>query len=240
MLFYRTFISIFLTFFAIAASAQQSSLSEQAKTNKRLLPKYGNQPKTSQELEADKSFIESTLASPEFKGDRRMASNYFIGRGFDYIYKRDAKTAMYRFNQAYLLDSTNTDIYWGYGAFYMTDNNLTAARQQYEAGLKRAPNSSHLLTDYATTYLAEYQRLTSEGKTQEAASAMKSAIINLEKSYAADSKDQNTLFKLSVCHFLKGDCSSARKYYDTCKTLGGKPITQEFTDALQLQCPQNK
>ena len=27
---------------------------------------------------------------------------------------------MYRFNQAYLLDSTNTDIYWGFGGVYMT------------------------------------------------------------------------------------------------------------------------
>ena len=64
------------------------------------------------------------MSQEQFKDDKTAASDYLIKLGFNYMYKRDLKTAMYRFNQAYLLDSTNSDIYWGYGAIYMTLGNF--------------------------------------------------------------------------------------------------------------------
>src|SRR5437899_1211183 len=76
---------------------------EQAKSNIRLLPKYGHAIKTAGQKNADKEFIESTLKQFPTPG---KASEHLIELGFKYLYK-DIKTAMYRFNQAYLLDSTN-------------------------------------------------------------------------------------------------------------------------------------
>ncbi len=63
---------------------------------------------------------------------------------------------MYRFNQSYLLDSTSTDIYWGYGAVYMTLQNYEKAREQYLEGLTINPRNVHLLTDYATYFRIRY------------------------------------------------------------------------------------
>ena len=89
---------------------------KKAKTNIRLLPKYGHIIKTEGQKAADKEFIEATLKQYP---TNRKASDHLIELGFKYLC-HDIKTAMYRFNQAYLLDSTNTDIYWGYRGVYMT------------------------------------------------------------------------------------------------------------------------
>lgn len=60
---------------------------------------------------------------------------------------------MYRFNQAFLLDSTNSDIYWGYGAVYFMLNRLDLAREQYKTGLNMDPENTRILTDYGTSYM---------------------------------------------------------------------------------------
>ena len=105
--------------FSMTAFTQQITLNEweeESKTNIRLLPKYGHIAKTEGQIDSDNKFIEATL---KLDTTNRQASDHMIRLGFNYLY-RDIKTAMYRFNQGYLLDSTNSDIYWGFGGVYMT------------------------------------------------------------------------------------------------------------------------
>src|SRR5436190_9598559 len=95
------------------------------------------------------------MSLSQFK-TRRQASNHLIELGFQYYYRPDFKTAMYRFNQAYLLDSTNTDIFWGYGAIYMTLGDYKKAQQEYLEGLSVNSQNTHLLTDYGTYFMNQY------------------------------------------------------------------------------------
>jgi cytochrome c-type biogenesis protein CcmH/NrfG len=106
-----------LSTIALFAQPSFDTWEAESKTNKRLLPRYGYLPKTQEEIKSDSDYIKQMMTLPQFK-TRREASNHLIGLGFQYYYRQDLKTAMYRFNQAYLLDSTNTDIFWGYGAIY--------------------------------------------------------------------------------------------------------------------------
>jgi tetratricopeptide (TPR) repeat protein len=201
--------------------AQQMTLSEwneEAKTNIRCLPEYGHAAKSPGQLEADGEFIQSTL--PQF-ANKRLASEHLIDLGFKYLY-HDVKTAMYRFNQAYLLDSTNSDIYWGYGAVYMILEDYPRARVQYEDGLLHDPMNTRIMTDYGTYFMTQ-------GTTD-------SAIQYMTRSYKLDSTNQNTLFKLSACYYYKEDCKNAVYYYEKCKSLGGQPLTKEFEDALHAKC----
>ncbi len=201
--------------------AQQMTLdqwNEEAKTNIRCLPKYGYVEKTAGQLEADSIFIQNTL--PEF-ASKRMASEHLIDLGFKYLYQ-DVKTAMYRFNQAYLLDSTNSDIYWGYGAVYMILQDYPKAKEQYEVGLLHDPKNARIMTDYGTYFMTQ-------GITD-------SAIRYMSRSYSLDSTNQNTLFKLAACYYYKGDCKNAVYYYKKCQSLGCQPLTKEFVDALQTKC----
>ena len=209
------------------AVAQQMTLdqwNEEAKTNIRFLPKYGYVEKTTGQKEADAKFIQNTL--PLF-ASKRLASEHLVDLGFKYIYQ-DVKTAMYRFNQAYLLDSTNSDIYWGYGAVYMVLQDYPRAKVQYEDGLFHDPKNTRIMTDYGTYFMTQ--------------DIPDSAIQYFSRSYGLDSTNQNTLFKLSACYFYKGDCINALYFYEKCKSLGGQPLTKEFTDALKSKCnlPKNE
>lgn len=168
---------IFIVMSSDYTAAQGISIDEwnnEAAGNIRLLPKYGYAKKTRKQKEADDEFIAASMKS---SSSRREASDKMIAVGFKYLYK-DVKTAMYRFNQAYLLDSTNTDIYWGFGGVYMVLGDLERARVQYQYGLKHAPGNPHLLTDYGTYFLLlHYAYLEIDKK--KAGQHLDSAIINL-------------------------------------------------------------
>jgi hypothetical protein len=65
-----------LTFLVSAANAQSMTWAEWeivSATNKRLQPKYGKEPKTLEELQADSSFIAEIMQQEKFHGDRRAA-----------------------------------------------------------------------------------------------------------------------------------------------------------------------
>jgi Tfp pilus assembly protein PilF len=232
------FTTIIITLYTGMAFGQQMTLdqwNEQAKTDIRLLPKYGYAAKTEDQKKADQDFIEMVLKQDT---TNRKASDHLVRLGFQYLYK-DIKKAMSRFNQAYLLDSTNTDIFWGYAGVYMTLGDFPKARQQYAAGLAIDANNTHLLTDYGTYFLAQYYALQPIDE-KSALKHLDSAINYMTKSYQIDNKDQNTTFKLSICYYQKKDCQKAWRYYTECVSLGGQPITEEFTKALKEQCKLTK
>ena len=233
-------ILIFISVTAFGQQMQVSPLEEEAKTNKRLLPRYGLLPKSESEVAADKDFVTDIMKQSQFNGDYRAASDHLIELGFNYLYRGDLRTAMYRFNQAYLLDSTNVEIYWGYGAFYMTLGNYEEGKKQYSQGLSIDPNNKHLLTDYGTYFMSQYYGLIDAGHESDALKNLESAISYLDKSFKVDNKDQNTNYKLSICYWLKGDCGKAWQFYDKCKELGGQPITEEYTADLKKKCTKRK
>jgi len=210
-------------------SSTLEAWNKEAETNIRLLPQYNNAIKTKHQLDADKQFIQSELA---IESDRLKASNKYIDFGFNYLYRNDVKTAMYRFNQAYLLDSTNVLIYWGYGAVYMQLDDLPRAKTMYETGLKIAPNSPELLTDFATYYM----KMSSNENNSSFTYTIDTAIQLLKKAYEVAPRNENTLYKLSVCYYYLQNCSESKKYLQLCKDAGGQPIDNEFEIALNEAC----
>ncbi|PCH95391.1 MAG: hypothetical protein COB85_04630 [Bacteroidetes bacterium] len=234
--------SITIALFTLVTFGQQMGTNEweeQSKTNIRLLPKYGYREKTDHQKELDKKFINETMKQEKFKGDRKAASNHLIELGFSYLYRGDSKTAMYRFNQAYLLDTTNTEIYWGYAGFFMKIMNYAEAAKKYKEGLSLDRSNTHLLTDYGTYFMAQYYGLIPIDE-KGALSNLDSAIYYIRKSYSFDNTDMNTTYKLSICYLLKGECNNAWKFFDECKELGGQPIRDEYTKDLKKKCKKKK
>ena len=130
----------FLLAFSIFVFGQQTPLhawNEEAKTNMRLLPKYGYREKSPAQRQADRDFINEMMSQPQFAGNPGSASRAMIESGFGYLSQGDLRTAMYRFNQAYLLDSLNVEIYRGYAAVYEALGDRERTRQYKDEYLQK-------------------------------------------------------------------------------------------------------
>jgi hypothetical protein len=118
----KHFLAITIALFTLTTFAQSKmnpqSWEEQSKKNKALLPKYGYLEKSDKEKKADEKLIEDMMILPYYNGDRRIASESFIRFGWKFLQQGDLKTAMFRFNQTYILDSTNTNLLVDLGIYY--------------------------------------------------------------------------------------------------------------------------
>jgi tetratricopeptide (TPR) repeat protein len=220
------FSLLLISFSSFAQQVNYSQFKEEAKTEINLIPEYGSVIKTKEQIAEDDAFIKVCLTQ---EGTLQKASKHLVNLGFTHLNKGDIKTAMRRFNQAWLLDPKNEDAYWGFGAVYFTFNDYDEALKQLDKGLAINPNSSNIITDKATIYTGYFIN-------KHNSADLNSAINLLAKSYQIDAVNQNTLFKLSVAYFYKQDCVNATKYYDECMKLGGQPIPQGYADALKKQC----
>lgn len=221
-----TFFLILLTSIIYGQQISYNDWKNAAKTEIRLVPKFGNVIKTKEQKEADQELIKTYLAQ---QGTHRKASEVLVGLGFNYLYKGDLKTAMFRFNQAWLLDPTNENSFWGFGAVYSSLGNFPDALKQYEEGLLINPKSTNILTDKASIFINKYA-------TEKNEKDFTLAIKLLKQSYFINPNYTNTVFKLSTSYFFKKDCANAWKYYYECKKLGSKLITDEYTKALTNLC----
>ncbi|MCC8425933.1 M48 family metallopeptidase [Mucilaginibacter sp. UR6-11] len=218
--------ALLISFSSFAQQFNYTQWKEEAKTEINLIPEYGNVAKTKGQLAEDDTFIKLCLKED---GTYRKASEHMVQLGFKYLYQSDIKTAMRRFNQAWLLDHQNENVYWGFGAIYFSFNDYDEALKQLDKGLAINPNSSNILTDKATIYTGYF--VIKHDKND-----LNNAINLFTKSYKMDPVNQNTLFKLSVAYFYKQDCVNALKYYNECDKLGGQPIPPGYADALKKQC----
>ena len=221
-----TIIIILTSILSYGQSAIYMMWKMEAEKNIRLVPKYGNVEKTQEQKDADQAFIKTTLQT---EGTKEKASENLVRLGFSYLSKRDFKTAMYRFNQAWLLNPENENAFWGFGGVYFSFNDYENALKQYEEGLSLNPKSSNILTDKATVFMSKFN-------DSQDPNDLSTAINLFKASYNIDPKNQSTLFKMSVCYYLKSDCLNARKFYEECMLLGGQAITKEYTAALKQTC----
>lgn len=96
-------------------------------------PRYGGLTKTAQQLEADKKFVAEAV---QRHGTAPAASQAHVNFGWHYLATGHIPTAIKRFNQAWLLDSTVADVYYGFSA-YLRQVSRPAEAAQYEQLARR-------------------------------------------------------------------------------------------------------
>jgi tetratricopeptide (TPR) repeat protein len=79
------------------------------------IPMYGQPgiPRPEFLKQADADFI--AQAPTAFGGDRKVASRAWTAQAARFLAQRNLDYAMRRYNQAWLLDDTNYEVYWGFG-----------------------------------------------------------------------------------------------------------------------------
>ncbi|MBC7566184.1 MAG: tetratricopeptide repeat protein [Pedobacter sp.] len=199
---------------------------KEAEKEIRLNPKYGNAVKSTQQKAADEELIKRYI---NMAGTSRKGAELLLKKGFEYLYSGNLRNAMYRFNQAWLLDSTDANVYSGFASVYYSFKDYKKSIALLDQGLEIDPKASALLTDKATNYLTIFQ-------TSKSLLDMKKGLSLLKESYAIDPLNQNTLYKLSTYYFDSNDCDLSLKYYRECMKLGGQPVVQRYKDAIKERC----
>ncbi|AII53782.1 hypothetical protein N008_17595 [Hymenobacter sp. APR13] len=95
------------------------------------LPRYGGLRKTPEQLAADEQFVAVSLAK---YGSPQAAMQAHVNFGWHYLATGHAPTAIKRFNQAWLLDSTAADVYYGFSAYLRQQGQLEQAEHYVELG----------------------------------------------------------------------------------------------------------
>lgn len=99
-----------------------------------LAPMYGNIKKSEKEKETDRQYIETMLSA---YGDRLNAAKMAAKSGWNHFFKEHIDTAMFRFNQCWLLDSTFSESFFGFAAIREYQNLNDEAEELYQLGYKR-------------------------------------------------------------------------------------------------------
>lgn len=237
----KRFIQILLLIFVTSGVAQNENFTKWvalANEDPSLQPEYGNIQKSEELKESDKKFIKELLA--EYNGDKKLASEIMIELGFKYLYqKRDLETAMRRFNQAFLVNPKNANLYYGFGAVYFNLGALDEARIQYDKGLAIEPKHFEILTDYGTTYLGEYYN-NPNLENDQSKEKLDLALNKLKESYQVNPNYGSTTYKLSIVYLLKNDCENSEKFLDLTKENNSEIISQDYLNEFNLKCKKNE
>ena len=123
----------FLAFLILTIFVSCTSNNENRPIN--AIPEYGHQEKSEMQLQADQNFLD------EIRGRESETFIALIDEGWWYLEQGDSITAVKRFNQAWLIDSTRFETYWGFAAAEKEINNFETSRLYYEKALALCKDS---------------------------------------------------------------------------------------------------
>lgn len=182
----------------------------------------------------DDALIEGT--TKEF-GSREAASERFVEQGFRYYFQDDLSTAMKRFNQGWLLNPNNPNVFHGYAAVLNDQDNHCEARKMIERALelglhKTAGNLAD--AGRANTLCAmldkSLDRDTKAGYLKRAYNYYVDALkISPNSEYVYGS--------WASASYWMGDYATAWKYVKKQRELGGKPGAR-FLRLLSEKMPE--
>ncbi len=214
----------FLTSFALLIICLASCApAEDCPEGTNLIPMYGHIKKCRTLLELDKEFVSGCLR--DFHS-RDAAAKYYTNKGWDYFWKDDLSTAMKRFNQAWMLDSTSADVYWGFG-------DILGKQEKYEESIVMLERALQLKQTEAKIWVAtavSYNQLffvTKDEKYLDKAIAYSRTAIQLEPNYANGYEELTVAYS----YFIQKD--SARKYLKITDKLDSTLIVQALRDHLK-------
>lgn len=188
------------------------------------LPLYGEVEKCPQQLEADSLFLERVNQT---FANRKGAIQYHIAEGWKYFYQNDYRSAIKRFNQAWLLDSLDAEIYWGFG-------NLLGLQQKYEESLRFFDKSINLDSTNAKVWESastSYGNLFYQTKEEK---YLKEAIKYLKKSVQLDSLNSTAYAQLTSAYSYYTQLDSARKYLEITDQFDSTLINPELRKRLEI------
>lgn len=111
------------------------------------------EPETAEAKAKQEKFLQENAA--RFKS-RELAAEYYVLQAQRAFNEEELDSASYLFGRAYLMDSTNNDIYWGYGMVYGREQKYDEALFLLYRALEKDKENPRLLQDVATSHLSRF------------------------------------------------------------------------------------
>jgi len=183
---------------------------------------YGGKKKCEEQLQIDKDFIAE--CDKIFK-NKDEATQYHIDKAWGYFYNNLLDTAMMRFNQAWLLDSSNADVYWGFGVILGTQKKYEESLSFFAKSIKLNPNNPKVWECASTSYGQLFHKTLNE-------KFLDTCCFYLKHSIQLNPNNAETYNKLTAfyCYYLQKD--SARKYFKITNKLDSTIVTSDVRKIL--------
>jgi Tfp pilus assembly protein PilF len=195
-----------------------------------LVPKYGLLPKPKWQKQVDDTFL--SAMDDEYHGDRTKASAAMSTRGWQYLQGGDDDTAMERFNQAWLLDSTNGVALWGMAA-------VEANVGKFDVSLKlfaEAEESESDLLNFSVDYA---KSIGMAGVARKDEALLRNAYGRFERIYQKAPDDTDNLVNWAKTLFGVGDYAQAWAKVKLAEATPDKAIlAPTFVAASQAKMPR--
>lgn len=129
-------------------------------------PMYGGIQFNEEQKIANARFVSGIVNAT---GSKELAVNETIMRAWRLFYDDDFATSMRRFNQAWLVDSENSEVYFGFATLVQLQNKRHEAMSLYKRALELNPNHPMAQANLARCIKDEAYRLYRKGRNTWAA-----------------------------------------------------------------------
>jgi tetratricopeptide (TPR) repeat protein len=148
------------------------------------IPMYGGDKITEYYKKINQDFINDIKKIIETKKqfkDLNEASKYSMNKGWDAFNNGDYLTSIKRFNQAWLLDPDNPDVYWGFGDYLGIKEEFEESIKMFYKYLELDPGNVYVMADLAKSYNMNGFKNSYEGKKDLLKTNLEKAIEIIEK-----------------------------------------------------------
>ncbi len=199
------------------------------------LPMFGGVERTLEEKKADEVLIKSSI---EQFGSKEEAVKVALKLAWNYYDKHDVKTAMKRFNQAWLLDPQNADVFYGFGFLLAESGDQDDAIRFYQRAIELNPAHAMAMCELARVYRNKAHKMLDEYKSEEEKeiwSCLDNATKLCENAIrsAKSEKDIGYIYyQWAVALELSGDYIGAWEKIDLSRKHDGRFVESGFVDEL--------
>ena len=188
-------------------------------------PLYGEVEKCPQQLEADSIFLKKVDQTFD---NRKDAIQYHLNEGWKYFYQNEYKIAVRRFNKAWLMDSLNAEIYWGFG-------NLLGMLEKYEESLRFFHISISLDSTNAKVWESASTNYGNLYYQTEEMKYLNKTIEYLKKSVHYEPNNGSAYARLTEAFAYVPQVDSAKKYLRITDSIDPSLITSGLRQYLNQQ-----
>jgi len=182
---------------------------------------------------ADDKLIEDTTRQ---YGSREKASAAFVNNGFIYYNRDDLSNAMRRFNQAWLLDPNNAEVYWGFGAVLIDQDKACESMKFHERALSFGRYISGLYPD-AGRVITECAVVDKSIQAVQRAKLFERADLLYTEATQKDVNKGYVYASWAVAYFMREQYGEAWQMVHKARDHGGK-VSNNLLSRLRERMPE--